>query len=357
MSSLLKKFLLKTKGPDGASLFKSGSQIAKKIADLEYLSHIERENPYYARELSLASYLNQVFRGERAISDNLKDALSEVLVRRLSGETESVQKEWVSRLYQAIDGAKLMYQGIKSGDPDLLLDLALQRALSARENFIICTRSNDGLDLAPFRELLIRRLGLDDDQEEGPTASYTFCDPSEDQSRQGWRYLFNHVVGLDTEDLLTRPPMDPTLAADRLDALDRSDKLRLFALPRAMASLPLLVFDPMSRNPVAFIPFFNAQENVENPLDLKLVPPNAVEDWKKDFYEPFIYGQIGAKRVRFEEVRTEVVEMAEVRLRMIADQFPEGAKAPDRSEPAKVEAAPQSEGQTEPASPGTTRVG
>jgi len=144
--------------------------------------------------------------------------------------------------------------------PHLLTDEALQlylsRAKDATEMLLVYTDvqlSSGEYELYLFREIADRQLGFADG-EGWAEASYTFIVPGDKYAVWFWRRFFFGVTGLaDSEEMY--PGFSVDAAAEKMLALEKAGRLRLFSAPASLTMTPLLLMDGFSAEPVAILPF------------------------------------------------------------------------------------------------------
>ncbi len=143
---------------------------------------------------------------------------------------------------------------------DEALQLYLERAKEATEMLLVYTDvqlSASEYELYLFREISDRQLGFADG-EGWAEACYTFIVPGEKYAVWFWRMFFFGVTGLaDSEDL--HPGLSVDSATKKMLELEQSGRLRLFSGPPSLTMTPLLLMDGFSSEPVAILPFSEAE--------------------------------------------------------------------------------------------------
>jgi len=327
VSKALKILLTSTPSPDDAPLFRNGLDLARQIAKLSYLVSQDTENSYHGRENSAASFLNQIFRGERSASPDMKRAINEAVVLRLINQPLAVREEWLEKINRTIEEAQNARKLQKYSDVNFAFENLLELEESCTDHFVVSpVTTHDIIRVGshPLREIMIRRLNLykpeisKDGGEEISTiidpkitTRYTFCVSSQERAEDGWRRFFYQVTGV-ASDNPTGLPLSVNEANVRLQELDEIDALRIFAIPEEICGIPIVVHEPLSTTPTGFITFYKFDSSV----DVHPIPTHYMNDWKKSVFERIIYGKSNVTRVNWQSVNKMVVQEAENLLRL-----------------------------------------
>ena len=324
MSQELREFLFAVPF-SGRILFNSGNDLAGVIASFERLSTFNADNKYFNKQATAVSYINRVIRDNHPVSPAMRLSILEAIAQRLQDADPKLREEVLAR------AERLMGRDAPSGrrareeaeDDDPAIVRALELSEQADSFALIYTGAVGSVaDLYMFREVLVKRLGLrvkrrDDgtfDEEDSsykvPTASFTFYEPSEEYSLEGWRRLFYQVTGLSERDPELRHIEDPDEAAAWIEQLEASGHIRVAAVPQMLTGVPVIALDPMKSSSHVFVHFvYNFDSTNPKPRAIEM-PYVYVENWKERVYKPLLDGRIPVTPVKFNAVKDQVLKVA-----------------------------------------------
>lgn len=309
MSLTPKEFLLASTDPQGRVLFRSGSELARRIAAIPYLTDFERANDYFEKAQTAVSYVNRIFRDGSAPSDGLRMAIIQAVGDRLEGGNDEVRKRFMKQADRVLRGP-----ASQAADPRQLevVDRALGKAMEAKEIWCVYTGIFAGGDLQTFSHVFVKRLGLAKQRYTEPEARFVVLFPTEEAAAQSWLGAFAEMVGRTGVNDDCPIFEDHEEAANVLAAREQSDHLRVFVVPPGMTTVPTVVIDPQDDvNAYGVVAF--ARDGVtgsDDPLVYEM-PAAYVRNWRQRVLQPVLFGTIDVKRSTFASLRD--VVMSEVK--------------------------------------------
>lgn len=258
-------------GRDGQPLFKSQTDLARAVMDVKGGGFGDR------KEGSVRAFINQVLKGDRPLSPNLRKCITEAVKERLVAGLDV--SDVLTELEQAFVALR---------DPDRVelplddrdeFDALRSEGEKAHVHFITTFQPaelTDSTKAAELREQLAENLGLSADVESStePGRQYIFNFPSEAVAMGFWSKLTEFLV-------YTKRIGD---AADRLRRIEESPHpaLQVFVQDPRLCVFPSVIYNPTSPTRTGFVLYYHGT----NRVSIARMSADALHEWFHRVYLP-----------------------------------------------------------------------
>lgn len=277
ISSKFKQLLTQEITEDDKPLFPTTVGISRAIA---------AENMHDCTNThAICMTLGFIFRGERACSPRLREALLRAVRTRLSLQSQQAQEYWVQQITSAIASINTDASNARKARATFRADqfkILLERAAVSAKHFIIKSQTAEqekGINRADqLSQILLEVLGIFPKKEALPTTQYWFLLPYQKVGDLFWEKLFEKAS------LLLSTTESPSWAEERIRFLEQQGFLQVYIVPPYICGCPLVVYDPDStRDTLAF----SFSYHCNNEMDIIRWDDFSVYKWKENVFERF----------------------------------------------------------------------
>jgi hypothetical protein len=269
----LRILLTEKKASNDRPLFTSGRELAAIVCDIGSIE----DNPFFGedRKPGTTSFVNQVFRGDRACNDNLRIAIKRAVQHQLAlikGD-DSVH-EWLEQVdrYAAEAVRRKLPKDPQSRD-------SFAQAESQANEIVVFntspyaspTPSGHSLRASLATRLMLFSPSEDERNTLGmlPDVTYTLCSDPSSHPNNRLRYIFYNVTGLIGRHPLNSP-MNPEDADKRMLLLEDARSFNIVTISSELCGIPVIALNPVSDNPRLFIPLMAPDSLVMFEQDVSL---------------------------------------------------------------------------------------